>query len=205
MAETVDQSNEPKTTLTAAERAARRKLAQTGEAERGLWQRTTFRRAIIEATAIFSVWRLLTLVPITFWPGAAFPFILLGLLILRFAPPVWSASRMIATRREKMSKRFFKLAGVLALTSWGAEILITLFIGEARPPFGGPLYGPDIALLLNATHAPHHLALGDFLFNELALLGLLLGYYLIATICTRLAQGGFLRFTMPAGDGRVTL
>lgn len=205
MVENNAQSPGPQPTLTEAERAARRKLAQTGEAERGLWQRTTFRRAIIEGTVIFTVWRLLTLVPITFWPGNAFAFILLGLLILRFWPPVWAASRIIATRREKMSKRFFKLAGILALTSWAVEILISLCIGEARQPLGGPLNGPDIALLLSATHAPHHLALGTFIFNELALLGLLLGYYLIATICTRLAHGGFLRFTMPAGDGRVTL
>lgn len=205
MAENADQASKSKPTLTDTERAARRKLALTGEAERGLWQRTTFRRAISEGTVIFSVWRLLTLVPITVWPGGIFPFILLGLLMLRFVPPVWASLRMIATRREKMSKRFFKLAGVLALTSWGAEILLTLFIGEARQPFGGPLYGPDITRLLSAAHAPHHLALGDFLGYEVALLGLLLGYYLIATICTRLAQGGFLRFTMPAGDGRVTL
>ena len=30
-------------------------------------------------------------------------------------------------------------------------------------------------------------------------------YYMLAVVCTRLANGGFLRFTMPAGKGRVTL
>jgi hypothetical protein len=33
----------------------------------------------------------------------------------------------------------------------------------------------------------------------------LLVYYTIAVVCTRLANGGFMRFTMPAGNGRVTL
>ena len=30
-------------------------------------------------------------------------------------------------------------------------------------------------------------------------------YYTITVVCTRLVNGGFMRFTMPAGNGRVTL
>jgi hypothetical protein len=191
--------------LSAADREARRKRALTGEADHGLWQRTSFRRAIIEGAIIFAVWRLLELVPVTFWPGALFPFILLALLILRFTPPVWAAMRIIATRREKMSRRFFSLAGLLATACLGVDSLIALVAGDPMQPFGGPRYGPDLPRLLSAAHLPHHLPITDFLGAELLTYGLLLGYFLIATICTRLAQGGFLRFTMPAGDGRVTL
>jgi hypothetical protein len=186
----------------AATRAAQRKRAQTGEASSGLWQRVTFQRAIAEGVVIYALWRLLELVPITFWPPALFPFILLGLLVLRFLPPVWASLRVIATRREKMSRRFFTLAAILASLCALTDAGISLAVGDAAQPFGGPTFGPDIARFF-ATH--HHLGLGTFFVGQLANYGLLLGYFLIATICTRLAQGGFLRFTMPSGNGRVTL
>ena len=50
-----------------------------------------------------------------------------------------------------------------------------------------------------------HLSPLAFLVDSLGQLGLLAVYFTIAVVCTRLANGGFLRFTMPAGDGRVTL
>jgi len=184
------------------ERAERRKRSQTGEASSGLWQRTTFRRAIIEGAIIFTFWRLLSLVSIDFWPAGLFPFVLLGLLTLRFLPPIWASMRIIATKREKMSRRFFVLAGILAVSCTAIDVVIALFIGEYAQPFGGPLYGPDIARF--ATNH-HHLGIVTFILNILATGGFLLTYYVIGTVCTRLAQGGFLRFTMPTGDGRVTL
>ena len=193
---------------TAAElrtREERRKRSQTGEASSGFSQRVHFGRAIAEGTVIFVVWRLLELLPIDFWPAGIFPLVLLGLLVLRFLPPVWASMRIIATKREKMSKRFFKLAGVLATTCIAADLLIALFIGDAAQPFGGPTFGPNIARLFAHGAHSHSLSLLTLLGTELATYGLLLAYFLIATICTRLAQGGFLRFTMPAGDGRVTL
>ncbi len=180
----------------------RRKRAQTGEAASGLWQRIHFRRAIIEGTIIYALWRLLELVPPTVWPAVLFPFILLGLLVLRFLPPVWASLRLIATRREKMSRRFFALAGLLATTCLGADVLIALVVGDPAQPFGGPTFGPDLPRFFSRAHP---LSFGAFLVSELAAYGLLLAYFLIATICTRLAQGGFLRFTMPSGNGRVTL
>ncbi|SRR5579884_3666836 len=191
---------------TAQEHAERRRRAITGEATRGLWQRTTFRRAVVEGTAIYAAWRLLVLVPITFWPAALFPLVLVALLVLRFAPPVWATLRVIATRREKMSRRFFEMAGILATICTGVDALIALFVGDPMQPFGGPQYGPDITrLFAHAGPHSHPLSFGAFLVATLATWGFLLAYYLIATICTRLAQGGFLRFTMPSGDGRVTL
>lgn len=183
--------------------AARRHRNMTGEASRGLWQRISPRRAIFEGVIIFVAWRLLELIPIAFWqPPQIFPLILLLLLILRFSPPIWMALRLIATRRERMSRRFFQLSAILATACLGADILCSLFIGDPAQPYGGPRFGPNIARF---GAGPHHLSVGDFLVSEILTYGLLLVYYLIATICTRLAQGGFLRFTMPSGDGRVTL
>jgi hypothetical protein len=190
------------TAPTAAEAEAREARRRRGEAERGLWRRVSFRRAVAEGTIIFALWRLLVLVPLGVWPAGIFPLILLGLLVLRFLPPVWASMRLIATRREKMSRRFFKLAGVLGTTCLVTDSVLALAVGDPAQPFGGPTYGPDLPRFF-AAH--HHLAFGVFVGAEIATYGLLLAYYLIATICTRLAQGGFLRFTMPAGNGRVTL
>ncbi len=185
-----------------AERAARRQRAQTGEAVHGLWQRVSTRRAISEGVLIFLIWRLLVLVPITFWPAQIFPLILVALLILRFLPPVWSVLRVIATRRERMSRRFFGMSAILATACLGVDVLVALLVGDPMQPFGGPLYGPDI---VRFGASMHHLTIGAFARAELTTYGLLLVYFLLATICTRLAQGGFLRFTMPSGNGRVTL
>src|SRR5262245_1992970 len=130
------QPSPPTPAISEAERAVRRRRAITGEADRGLWQRVGFRRAIVEAAIIYGAWRLLVLLPITFWPGGLFPFILLALLILRFTPPVWAAMRVIATRREKMSRRFFTMAGLLATICLGIDVGIALLIGDPAQPFG---------------------------------------------------------------------
>jgi hypothetical protein len=105
-----------------------------------------------------------------------------------------------------MSRRFFEMAAILATACTGVDMVIALFVGDPMQPFGGPQYGPDIVRLLARAGAhTHPLSVGAFVIATLATWGFLLAYYLIATICTRLAQGGFLRFTMPSGDGRVTL
>lgn len=202
MASEIGETPTQPTAAELAAREARSRRAQTGEAASGLWQRVHFPRAVIEGTVIFALWRLLELVPISTWPTTFFFLALLALLVLRFLPPVWASMRIIATKREKMSRRFFRLAGILATTCFAVDVIIALAVGDPAQPFGGPAFGPDLPRFF-ATH--HHLTLGAFLGMELATYGLLLAYYLIATICTRLAQGGFLRFTMPAGNGRVTL
>jgi hypothetical protein len=63
--------------------------------------------------------------------------------------------------------------------------------------------GPVISRLINS--GPNHLSLLDFCFYELRTAIILFTFYTIAVVCTRLAGGGFLRFTMPAGENRVTL
>lgn len=168
-----------------------------------LFRRTTMRRAIIEGAAIYVAGLLIALVPPGFWPAPIFPVVLVARLVLWATPPVWAAMRVVSTRREKMSRRFWTLGPLLAACCALANIVIALFIGEAAQPFGGLLYGPDVARF--GAHGSAALSLATFAISMLTQLGWLLVYYTIAVICTRLANGGFLRFTMPAGDGRVTL
>ena len=165
-------------------------------------RKTTMRRAIIEGILIFVAGQLLGLVPISFWPFWLFPFVLVVRTLLFIAPPVWAAMRVKSTKREKMSRRFWRLGPTLALLCIAADMVIALALGEATL-WGGAAGPPDIARF-GATGAAH-LAIGDFLLSALTRLVIFAIYYTIAVVCTRLANGGFMRFTMPAGKGRVTL
>lgn len=175
------------------------------QAERhSMFRKTTMRRAIIEGLLIFLAAQGLALAPISIWPPAIYP----GILILRTAlfilPPVWATMRVVSTRREKMSRRFWRLGPTMAVFAALLSLLIELFIGETLVPWGGLDTAPDIMRLgLFGGHAT--LTFGTFALGALQNFGVLLVYYTIAVVCTRLANGGFLRFTMPAGNGRVTL
>jgi hypothetical protein len=163
---------------------------------------TTMRRAIAEGVAIFVLGQLLALVPLGFWPWLLFPLVLLLRLTLFILPPVWAAMRVKSTKREKMSRRFWRLGPILAGWCVLASVLIALFIGESLL-LGGPAGGPDLARFFAAGKT--HLSPVEFIVSAMIQLVGYAIYYTIAVVCTRLANGGFLRFTMPAGKGRVTL
>lgn len=168
-----------------------------------VFRRTGYAQAIIEGVVIFAAYRLLDMISINTWPGAALLSFFILLLVLQFAPPVWAASRVVSTKREKMSGRFWKMGPILAGCCFLVDLAVTLTLGNAGL-FGGPDgNGPVWARL--APGAAHPLTWAAFIGNELGAAAFLLIYYTIAVICTRLANGGFMRFTMPAGNGRVTL
>jgi hypothetical protein len=167
-----------------------------------MFRKTTMRRAMIEAVAIFLAGRLLAMVPVEIWPPLLYPAVLIVRLVLTFSPPVWATLRVVSTRREKMSRRFWHLGWQLALWCTLADAVVALVLGEASL-LGGPAGPPDIARL--AMHGDAGITPLGFLLGELVTGLLLAVYFTIAIICTRLANGGFLRFTMPAGKGRVTL
>lgn len=167
-----------------------------------MFRKTTMRRAIVEGALIFIVGQLLGLAPITFWPFWLFPFVLVARTLLFIAPPVWTAMRVKSTKREKMSRRFWRLGPLLAVICIAADVLIALSLGE--PTLWGGAAGPPDIVRFGASGSAH-LAITDFLVSTLSRLVIFAVYYTIAVVCTRLANGGFLRFTMPAGKGRVTL
>lgn len=167
-----------------------------------LFRRTTMRRAVGEGVLIFLAGRLIAMVPPTFWPVALFPLALILRLALNYSPPVWAALRVASTRREKMSRRFWRLGPILALLCAVVDAAVALALGEARL-WGGAAGPPDAVRFFQP--GPGHLSPLAFLGGEIALLVPLAIYFTIAVVCTRLANGGFLRFTMPAGNGRVTL
>jgi hypothetical protein len=170
-----------------------------------MFRRTTMRRAMSEAVVIFTAGQLLAMISPGIWPAFLDPVVLPVTWILRLAliisPPVWAAMRVVSTRREKMSRRFWWLGPRLAIYCTLAGALVALLFGESG--VFGPISGPDIARLF--AHGRDALSPGAFIVGQLVTFSLLVIYFTIAVVCTRLANGGFLRFTMPAGKGRVTL
>ncbi|HEU0027252.1 MAG TPA: hypothetical protein VFQ25_09065 [Ktedonobacterales bacterium] len=169
-----------------------------------MFRKTTMRRAVIEGLSIYLAGQLLALISVSFWPASIFPVILVLRMALFILPPVWAAMRVKSTRREKMSRRFWALGPTMAVFATLISALIQLFAGETLVPWGGLVTKPDLARF-GMSAAAGGLAPGAFALSVLSGFGVLLVYYTIAVILTRLANGGFLRFTMPAGNGRVTL
>jgi hypothetical protein len=179
-------------------------LARQGHIEDSLmFRKTTMRRAIAEGALIYTFGLLLALPQPDFWPTPIFIIVLLLRLTLYALPPVWAAMRVVSTKREKMSARFWRLGPILASCCALISALFVLFIGQTDGQWGGLLDAPAITRLF--ASGPAHLSLLDFLIGQLGGYFLLLVYYTIAVVLTRLANGGFLRFTMPAGGNRVTL
>lgn len=167
-----------------------------------MFRKTTMWRAVIEGLLIYLAGQLLALVAIDVWPAVIFPVVLIARMALFVLPPVWAAMRVVSTRREKMSRRFWLLGPTMALPAALISAAIALVAGETGP-LGGIITPPDWTRF--GLSGAAGLTPGAFALGVLGNLGLLLVYYTIAVVLTRLANGGFMRFTMPAGDGRVTL
>ncbi|MBA2391689.1 MAG: hypothetical protein H0V70_02955 [Ktedonobacteraceae bacterium] len=168
-----------------------------------MFNKVSYRRGVLEGVILYTLGRLGALMnPIIFpdWTYVAVP--LLFLLLQYLIAPVWATRRMTSTKRERLSRRFWLLGPRLAAICFGIDIVITLVFGMAVGSFSAP-QGPALARLFTAGR--NHLALLDLGVYELRTGALLFALYTLAVICTRLAMGGFLRFTMPAGGNRVTL
>ncbi|GAC1678475.1 MAG: hypothetical protein PVS3B1_19080 [Ktedonobacteraceae bacterium] len=168
-----------------------------------LFNKVSYRQAVIEGVIIYTLGRLGALTTLTFFPGWTFVAVPLLFLVFQYIlPPVWAARRMTSTKRERLSKRFWLLGPRMAALCFGLDLLISLGLGLTVGMFDVQR-GPGIMRILNA--GPNHLSLLDFGLYELRTAIILFTFYTIAVVCTRLAGGGFLRFTMPAGGDRVTL
>ncbi len=168
-----------------------------------MFNKTSYRQGVIEGIILFTLGRLGSLITPTIfldWLYVAVPLIFLVLQFL-FAP-VWATRRIESTKRERLSKRFLLLGPRLAALCFGVDLVITLVFGLPVNLFGVQ-QGP--ALWRLTTHGANHLALADFGVYELKTAALLFALFTLSVVCTRLAMGGFLRFTMPAGGNRVTL
>ncbi len=169
-----------------------------------LFNRVSYRRGVLEAVILYTLGRLGALItPAVFpdWIYVAAP--LLFLVLQYLLGPVWATRRIASTRRERLSRRFWLLGPHLAAICLGIDILISLTCGLSVNVLGGVQQGPALWRLF--TSGSNHLTLLDLGLYELKSALALFALFTLDVVCTRLAMGGFLRFTMPASGNRVTL
>jgi hypothetical protein len=169
-----------------------------------MFNKVSYQRGVIEGAILYTLGRLGALITPAFFPGWVYVAAPLLFLILQFlAAPYWATRRIQSTKRERLSKRFWLLGPRMAAICFCIDLFISLTIGIALYTFSSVQQGP--ALWRFFTSGSNHLSLLDFGIYELRSAALLLSFFTLTVVCTRLAQGGFLRFTMPAGGNRVTL
>lgn len=169
-----------------------------------MFNKVSYRRSVIEGVILYTLGRFGALITPGFFPDWLFiaaPALFLFLQYL--VGPVWATRRIQSTKRERLSKRFWLLGPRLAAICLGIDILITLAFG--LPVSLSSMQQGSTAWRLLTSSGPTHLSLVDLGFYELKTTALLFSLFTLSVICTRLAMGGFLRFTMPAGGNRVTL
>jgi hypothetical protein len=169
-----------------------------------MFRKVSYRRGVIEGVLLYTLGRLGALITPAFFPDWVYVAAPLLFLIVQFlVAPYWATRRIRSTKRERLSKRFWLLGPRMAAICLCIDLFISLAIGLALYTFNGVQQGP--ALWRFFASGPNHLSLLDFGIYELRSAALLFAFFTLTVVCTRLAQGGFLRFTMPAGGNRVTL
>ena len=169
-----------------------------------MFHRVSYRRGILEGVILYTLGRLGALITPAVFPDWVFVAAPLLFLVLQYLlGPVWATRRIASTKRERLSKRFWLLGPRLAAICLGIDIVLSMVLGLPVNALGGVQQGPALERLFMS--GPNHLSLLNLGFYELKSAALLFAFFTLAVICTRLAMGGFLRFTMPAGGNRVTL
>nr|HET6905281.1 hypothetical protein [Ktedonobacteraceae bacterium] len=169
-----------------------------------MFNKVSYWRGVIEGVILYTLGRLGALITPAFFPSWVFVAAPLLFLALQYLlGPVWATRRIVSAKRERLSKRFWLLGLRMAAICLGIDIVLTLAIGLPVNALGGVQQGPALwRLFINGSN---HLSLLDLGLYELKSAALLFALFTLDVICTRLAMGGFLRFTMPAGGNRVTL
>src|SRR5690348_15683842 len=165
--------------------------------------KVSYRRGLIEGVIIYTLGRLCALITPAVFPDWTYVAAPLFFLVLQYlVAPVWATRRITSTKRERLSRRLLLLGPRMAAICFGVNLVISLTCGLPTGSFGTQ-QGPVLFRLL--TPGANHLSFGDFAFHEFTTLLALFALFTLCVVCTRLAKGGFLRFTMPAGGNRVTL
>ena len=168
-----------------------------------MFHKVSYRRGVLDGILLYTQGRLGALINPSFFADWHIDAVTQLFLALQYLiAPVWTTQRIQSSKRERLSKRFWLLGPLLAAICFAIDLLVTLTIGLALS-LGEVQQGPALWRLF--ISGPHHLTLVALAVYELKSASLLFTLFMIAVVCTRLAQGGFLRFTMPAGGNRVTL
>ena len=172
-----------------------------------MFNKTSYRQGMIEGVILFTLGRLGMLIDPAVFPDWTYIAVPLLFVACQYLAPVWATRRIASTKRERLSRRFWLLGPYLAAFCLGVDLLVTLTVGF---PARGPISrwvpqgsGPAVVRLISI--GSKHVNVNDLGLYALMTAAFLCALFTLAVVCTRLAQGGFLRFTMPAGGNRVTL
>lgn len=170
-----------------------------------MFDKVSYRRGVIEGVLFYTLGRLGALITPAFFPDWVVVAAPVCFLFFQFLlAPFWATRRIKqVSKRERLSGRFWLLGPRLAALCLGIDLVLSLVAGLALYAFTAVQQGP--ALVRFWATGSRHLTLLDFGVYELKNAALLFALFTLIVICTRLAQNGFLRFTMPAGGNRVTL
>jgi hypothetical protein len=170
-----------------------------------MFDKVSYRRGVIEGVILYTLGRVGALITPTVFPDWVVVAAPVCFLFLQFLlAPYWATRRIKQWgKRERLSRRFWLLGPLLAAICVGIDILLSLVAGMALYTFDGVQRGP--ALMRFFASGASHLSFVDYASYELKNIAALFALYTLTVICTRLAQNGFMRFTMPAGGDRVTL
>jgi hypothetical protein len=170
-----------------------------------MFDKVSYRRGVIEGVILYTLGRLGSLITPTAFPDWVVVAAPVFFLFLQFLlAPFWATRRIKQrNRHERLSRRFWLLGPRLAAICLGIDLAISLVAGLAIDTFDGIQRGPALARFFASGSS--HLGLLDFGVYELKHAAALFAFCTLTVVCTRLAQNGFLRFTMPAGGKRVTL
>jgi len=170
-----------------------------------MFDKVSYRRGVLEGVTLYTLGRLGALITPTFFPDWVVVAAPVCFLFFQFLlAPFWATRRVKQlSKRERLSRRFWLLGPRLAACCLGVDLVLSLVVGLALYAFTDVQQGP--ALMRFLATGSKHLTLLDFGIYELKNAALLFALFTLTVICTRLAQNGFLRFTMPTGGNRVTL
>lgn len=170
-----------------------------------MFDKTSYRRGVIEGVILYTLGRLGALITPIAFPGWLVVVAPVCFLCCQFLlAPFWCTRRIKQfSKRERLSRRFWLLGPSLAGICLGIDIIVSLVAGQALYAFNDVQQGPVLARLF--VHGSGSLSLLGFGFSELKNAAALFAFCTLTVVCTRLAQNGFLRFTMPTGGNRVTL
>src|SRR5690242_5289088 len=128
-----------------------------------MFNKVSYRRGEIEGVILFTLGRFGALInPSVFpdWTFVAAP--LLFLALQYFIAPFWATRRIISTKRERLSRRFFLLGPLMAGICYVIGLVIDLAGGlQANSLFEIPR-GPALGRLL--SHGKDALSFSDFAF-----------------------------------------
>ena len=169
-----------------------------------MFNKVSYRRGVIEGVILYTLGRLGALITPAFFPD----WVLCNSSFAFSGSTIPDCSLLGNATYYVYEARAAEQAILVARPANGGYLflyrpVISLAIGLALFTFEGVQQGPAIWRFF--TSGPNHLSLLQFGIYELRSAVLLLSFFTLTVICTRLAQGGFLRFTMPAGGNRVTL